>query len=78
MDKTKVGIAVVVWGLIVTVDVVQGFFGIWSIIGYVILGVLIWILLSAGEPERQESQPITPLRQEVQQPKQPKPIPFND
>jgi len=59
-------------------DVVQGFFGIWSIIGYVILGVLIWILLSAGEPERQESQPITPLRQEVQQPKQPKPIPFND
>ena len=78
MDKMKIGIAVVVWGLIVTVDLVHGFYGILSLVGYAILAVFILILLSAGEPKRQKYPLVTPLRQEVQQPKQPKPIPFND
>lgn len=57
MDKTKIGIAVVVWGLIVTVDLLHGFFGILSVIGYVILAGLIWILLTAGDGRKITGKP---------------------
>ena len=46
MDKTKVGIAIVVWGVIVAVDLVHGFYGLWSLIAYAVLAIFIWILLS--------------------------------
>lgn len=49
MDKTKIGIAIVVWAVIVIVDLAAGFFGVWSLIGYAVLAAFIWILLSTGD-----------------------------
>jgi hypothetical protein len=75
MDKTKIGIAIVVWSVIVAVDLAHGFYGILSLVGYAVIGIYIWILLSWSGGKRENYTVVTTNYQE---PKQPKPIPFND